>query len=565
MTAPPPHPGPRDPEAEAYPGVPTAGAAGAPFLRLVGIGKRFGSNPVLRNVDFAVHAGEVHALMGENGAGKSTLMKIASGLYPDYEGEIFLRGEPVRFASPREAMHQGIALIHQELNLVPGLTVDENIFLGRERLGGPFIVNRRRQTREAAAILETLNFQAAPDVPVGTLRVGEQQLVEIAKALALDARVLIMDEPTSALSVGETERLFQVIRRIAAGGVAIVYVSHRMEEVFALADTLTVLRDGQRVRTVAARETTRGAVIRSMVGRDLQEFFTRRDAAAGEADVAPSPAPVLSVRGLWLDHPRPTPRRPRLVQDVSFDVAPGEVLGLGGLLGAGRTEVLETLFGAQTATASGGEVRVDGRPVGLTNPAEAKRAGIAFVTEDRQRDGLILDAGIDRNVPLPVMPRVATRGVVSTRRETMLAADTVARLGIRAYGPAQPAGTLSGGNQQKVVVGKWLLTDPRVLLLDEPTRGVDVGAKAEIYGLIRDLSRRGVAIVLVSSELPELISLSDRILVLREGHPTALLGRAEFSEETILEYASPGGPTQPGMTGDHDTSSPAAERPRFAA
>ena len=535
---------------------PEAAAAVPPVLRLAGISKRFGPNPVLRDVDFSVHAGEVHALMGENGAGKSTLMKIAGGLYPDYAGEIFLRGVPVRFGSPRDATSAGIALIHQELNLIPGLTADGNIFLGRERLRGPFIVSRRRQARAAAEILATLNFQAAPDVPVGTLRVGEQQLVEIAKALALDARVLIMDEPTSALSVGEAERLFQVIRRIAAGGVAVVYISHRLEEVFALADTLTVLRDGQRVSTIAARETTRQAVIRSMVGRDLQKFFDHR--GGGEPDgagVTPASAPALSVWGLWLDHPQPTPRRPRLVEDVSFDVAPGEVFGLGGLLGAGRTEVLATLFGAQV-TASGGDVRVDGRRVTPANPAEAKRAGFAFVTEDRKRDGLILEAGIDRNVPLPVLPRVARRGVVSARRETALTVDTVARLGVRAHGPSQPVGTLSGGNQQKVVVGKWLLTDPRVLLLDEPTRGVDVGAKAEIYALVRELSRRGVAIVLVSSELPELISLSDRILVLREGRPAALLGRAEFCEETILEYASPGGPTQPGV-GDGCAASPA--------
>jgi ribose transport system ATP-binding protein len=516
-----------------------------PALAMQGVSKAFGKIDVLRNVSFALRAGEIHALMGENGAGKSTLMKIAGGIYQDYQGEISVFGQVVRFASPRDASRAGVAVIHQELNLVPEMTVAENIFLGNEKVRGlPFLVDKRSQGRAAARILETLNFQASPHAPVSSLRIGEQQLVEIAKALAQDARILIMDEPTSALSVAEAERLHAIIRQLAAEGVGIVYISHRMEEVFDLAQTVTVLRDGAVAGTLPAADASRRDLIRLMVGRDVQEFLTRHSEGASPAQHATSP--VLSVRHLWLTHPKPTAGRLRLVDDVSFDVAKGEVLGLAGLMGAGRSEVLETIFGAQKL-ARGGQVLVEGQALTIRSPADAKRAGLALVTEDRKRDGLVLDAGVDFNLALPVMKRLAATVFVSRRAEKDLAERQIRSLGIRTRGPRQAAGTLSGGNQQKVVLGKWLETQPRVLLLDEPTRGIDVGAKAEIYRLIQDLKQRGIAVVLASSELPELMALSDRILVLREGQPTALLDKSEFSPDLIMDYASPGGAVQEGL------------------
>ena len=508
------------------------------ILEMSRITKRFGSTQVLTEVDFALRRGEIHALMGENGAGKSTLMKIAAGLIDDFDGEIAVDGNPVHLNSPRAATGAGIAMIQQELSLVPELAVDENIFLGQEKRGGLFLVDRRRQIEATRAVLAPLDFQARIDQPVSRLRVGEQQLVEIGKALVSKARILIMDEPTSALSIHETERLFAVIRRLSGEGVAIVYISHRMEEVFALAHRVTVLRDGRLIATLAAREANRREVIRMMVGRELQEVL-----ASGKAD-ASTRQPVLQVRNLRLEHPAPTPSRPMLVDRVSFSVAAGEVLGLAGLLGAGRTETLEVLFGLHRELAAG-EVFVNGRRVSLRNPVEAKQHGIALVTEDRKRDGLILGAGIDRNAELTVMRSVSNFGVVSRRDEREVALRTIQQLGIQARGPEQVAGTLSGGNQQKLVIGKWLQAVPKILLLDEPTRGIDVGAKADIYRLIQQLAEQGLAIVLVSSELPELTLLSDRILVLREGLPTARLNRSDFLHETILEYASPGGPVQP--------------------
>jgi ribose transport system ATP-binding protein len=513
-------------------------------LVMRGVSKAFGRIDVLRNVDFTLRVGEIHALMGENGAGKSTLMKIAGGIYHDYRGEMEVFGVPVRFANPRDASRVGVAVIHQELNLVPAMTVAENIFLGSEKVRSlSFLVDRNAQARAAARILDTLNFQASPYAPVSDLRIGEQQLVEIAKALAQNARILIMDEPTSALSVTEAERLHAIIRRLSLDGVSIIYISHRMEEVFDLAQRVTVLRDGAVAGTLPAAGISRRDLIRLMVGRDVQEFLTlRHEEPAREAGLIRKP-PALSVHDLWLAHPKPTVSRSRLVDGVSFDVAGGEVLGLAGLMGAGRSEVLETIFGAQTA-ASGGQVMVDGQPVTIRSPADAKKAGLALVTEDRKRDGLVLEAGVDFNLVLPVMKRLASGTFISRKAERDVAERQIQSLGIRVRSPRQPAGTLSGGNQQKVVLGKWLETCPSVLLLDEPTRGIDVGAKAEIYRLIHDLKARGIAIVLASSELPELMALSDRILVLREGQPTAFLSKSEFSPDLIMDYASPGGAVQ---------------------
>jgi ribose transport system ATP-binding protein len=513
----------------------------APFaLEMRRISKSFGATRVLRDVDFQLKIGEVHALMGENGAGKSTLMKIASGLIQEFEGEILVAGRPVHLTSPRDATRAGIAMIHQELSLVPELEVDENIFLGQEKLQSRFFFVSHRQVEAAQEVLKTLDFHGPLQIPVSKLRVGEQQLVEIAKALVSKARILIMDEATSALSINETERLFQVIRRLAGEGVSIVYISHRMEEVTELADTVTVLRDGRHIGTVPATEANRKDLIRMMVGREIQEMLAEDKSAATAAK------PMLEVRNLSLEHPSPTPSRPMLVQDVNFAVGAGEVFGLGGLLGAGRTEILQVLYGLHPGT-SDGEILIEGEPVNVLSPLQAKAYGLALVTEDRKRDGLVLGAGIHRNVGLPVMRTLTHLGIVLPGREKALAQSMVQKLNIHARDIEQTTGSLSGGNQQKVVVAKCLVTKPKVFLLDEPTRGIDVGAKAEIYRLIRDLAGQGLAIVLVSSELPELMLLSDRILVLREGRPTALLDRREFSQETILEYASPGGAIQPGF------------------
>jgi ribose transport system ATP-binding protein len=510
-----------------------------PFaLEMRRISKSFGPTQVLREVDFQLRGGEVHALMGENGAGKSTLMKIAAGLIQDFEGQILVGGQPVYLTSPRDATRAGIAMIHQELSLVPELQVDENIFLGQEKLQSLFFVDRKSQVRAAEEVLKTLDFRERLQLPVSKLRVGEQQLVEIAKALVSKARILIMDEATSALSINETERLFQVIRRLAAEGVAIVYISHRMEEVSQLAHTVTVLRDGRHIGTVPAKEANRKDLIRMMVGREIQEML------AEDKDAANVAKPMFEVRNLSLEHPTPTPSRPMLVQGVNFAVGAGEVFGLGGLLGAGRTEILQILYGLHAGT-SDGQILIEGKPVQVLSPLKAKAHGLALVTEDRKRDGLVLGAGIDRNIGLPVMRTLTHFGIVLPGREKALAQSMMQKLNIHARDIEQTTGSLSGGNQQKVVVAKCLVTNPKVFLLDEPTRGIDVGAKAEIYRLIRDLADQGLAIVLVSSELPELMLLSDRILVLREGRPTALLDRSEFNQETILEYASPGGAIQP--------------------
>src|ERR1700675_397574 len=507
-------------------------------LQMREISKSFGPTAVLRKVDFDLRPGEIHALMGENGAGKSTLMKIAAGLIDQYDGDILVSGKHHRMVSPREATRAGIAMIQQELSLVPELAVDQNIFLGQEKIRSLFLVDRDQQVRAAREVLSPLDFHGRIDLPVAKLRVGEQQLVEVAKALVSKARILIMDEPTSALSINETERLFQVIRTLAKEGVAIVYISHRMEEVVALADTVTVLRDGQLIGSMSQEKANRREIIRMMVGRELQEVF-----ASGRSETAKRKQ-VLEVRNLRLENTAPTVARSTLVQNVIFSVGAGEVFGIAGLLGAGRTETLEVLFGLHPGT-SGGGVRIEGEAIRLLSPVDAKAAGIALVTEDRKRDGLVLGAGIDRNAELAVLRTISAFGLVSAQEELELAGRTIRALGIQPSGPLQLAGTWSGGNQQNLVIGKWLLTKPRVLLLDEPTRGIDVGAKAEIYRLIGALAEQGLAILLVSSELPELTLLSDRILVLCEGRPTALLSREEFSHETILEYASPGGSVQP--------------------
>ncbi|WP_164897625.1 sugar ABC transporter ATP-binding protein [Mesorhizobium sp. M6A.T.Cr.TU.017.01.1.1] len=508
-----------------------AATAGRPAVVLSAehISKTFGGIAALVDVGFDLRRGEVHALMGENGAGKSTLMKILSGVYTDYDGTVNVDANPVRFAGVRDAERAGIAIIHQELNLVPELSVADNIFLGREKLIAGLIVDRKASSQAAGALLQRLGIELNPEARVGSLRVGEQQLVEIAKALSMSARILIMDEPTSALSPAECQRLFRIIRQLADSGVAIVYISHRIDEVMHLASRVTVFRDGRHVLTEAMAKLDEDTIISAMVGRSLL--------ASSQEERDPSGKVVLSVSGLSLSKPDRHGWRTAL-DGVGFDLAEGEILGIGGLLGSGRTEILETIFGSSGGRA-GGEIRLDGEPVEIRSPRDARRLGIALVTEDRKTQGLHLQASITDNVALPLVGALARFGLRSLAGEQDLARHAVKALGIRCGTIEQPAGTLSGGNQQKVVIGKWLATRPRVLLLDEPTRGIDVGAKREIYDLIFRLARDGLAIAVISSELPELLHLSDRILVMADGRQTGILSRAQASEEAIMRLAAP--------------------------
>jgi ribose transport system ATP-binding protein len=498
-------------------------------LTATGVSKNFGGVTALRDVSFDLRTGEIHALMGENGAGKSTLMKILSGVYPEYEGTIEVDGAAVRFSGVRDAEAAGIAIIHQELNLVPQLSVADNIFLGRERLIAGLVIDRKASREAARSHLQRLGIALDPDAPVGSLRVGEQQLVEIAKALSMRARMLIMDEPTSALSAAECQRLFRIIRQLAASGVSIIYISHRIDEVTHLADRVTVFRDGRNVLTRPMSELNEDAIIAAMVGRSLLD--------ATHAERVASDVVMLSVRDLSLSIPQPYGWR-QVLEGVSFDLHAGEILGIGGLLGAGRTEILTTIFGSSEGR-TGGEIRVAGEIADIRSPRDARRRGIALVTEDRKTQGLHLRASITDNVALPLVGTLARFGIRSFAGESALARDAVESLGVRCSSIEQTAGTLSGGNQQKIVIGKWLATEPRVLLLDEPTRGIDVGAKREIYDLVFRLAGDGLAIIVVSSELPELLLLADRILVMSEGRQTGILGRNEASEERIMQLAAP--------------------------
>ena len=495
-----------------------------------GVSKRFGGIAALVDVDFDLRPGEVHALVGENGAGKSTLMKIFAGVHVEYDGVIRIMGEPVKFAGVQDAERAGVAIIHQELNLVPELTAADNIFLGREPLIAGTIVDRRRIAKAAEALLRRLGIDIDPQSRVADLRVGEQQLVEIAKALSVDARILMMDEPTSALSEHECETLFKVVRQLAGAGVAIIFTSHRLNEVVALANRVTVLRDGRRVLTAPILGLTLSAIISAMVGRNIVATHRETVEVKGE--------PVLSVRDLTLDTVGVRGWR-RVLKGVSFDLRRGEILGIGGLLGSGRTEILELIFGAARGW-RGGEVLIDGEPAVIKSPTDACRAGIALVTEDRKARGLLLASTIRDNLALPSVGALSRFGIRGFAREAALADDLVQRLSVRCSDLDQIISSLSGGNQQKVVIGKWLGTEPRILLLDEPTRGIDVGAKHEIYQLVFALASRGLGIIVVSSEMPELLLLSDRVLVMCEGRQTGVLSRAEATQEEVMRLAAPG-------------------------
>lgn len=502
-----------------------------------GIAKRFGGVHALRGVDLTLRAGEVHALLGENGAGKSTLINILSGVVTDYDGQISIDGKPVRFAGPAAAQAAGIATIHQELDLVPALSVAENLVLGREPRTRLRTLDRRAMARAARDWLGPLGADIDPRRPVGSLRVGEQQLVEIAKALSLDARVLIMDEPTAALADAEVRRLMATIRALRDRGVAIVYISHRLEEIEHIADRATVLRNGEVAGTLRPDRADRQRIITLMVGRPAEALFKAGSAGAGVP--APAGPPVLEVGDLVV---RPRVRRPGRCEPagVSLTVHAGEIVGLAGLMGAGRTELLETLYGAGPPGRRTGLLRLAGHPYAPRGPRRALRAGVGFVPEDRRRSALVLEHPVGRSIVLAALRRLSTAGVVRSGRERDAVRQQVAALAIRTPSSTAPVGALSGGNQQKVVFARHLLTRPRLLLLDEPTRGVDVGAKAEIYRLLRRLADDGMGILLASSELPELTGVCDRIVVLRRGRAVAELPADGCTGEDILTAAMGG-------------------------
>ncbi|KQT69646.1 MULTISPECIES: sugar ABC transporter ATP-binding protein [unclassified Aureimonas] len=488
---------------------------GGPILALRGLNKSFGPVHVLRGVDFDLRAGEVHALMGENGAGKSTMIRVMSGAHQPNEGSVELDGQAIRFSGPREAQGLGIAVVHQELLLFPAMTVAENVFLGHQPRKASGLLDWAAMRTRARAILDRLDCPDLDvDEPVSRLSVANRQRVEIARALSRNARVLIMDEPTAALAEADVKRLLDVVRSLRAEGVGIVYVSHRMNEIFEIADRVTVLRDGQTIGTRPTPEVTEAALVSMMVGRDIEQLFPKEDIPLGET--------VLEVKDLT---------HAGKVEGVSFSVRAGEILGIAGLVGSGRTELAQTIFGITPATS--GEIRIDGEAVTIRSVREAIARRIAYVPEDRAQHGLVRAQSIRENVSMAILDRVKRGIVVDTKRQEVLAADAIKRFQIRARGPGQVVAQLSGGNQQKVVIAKWLATDPRILILDEPTRGVDVGAKTEIHKLMNQLARSGIAIVMISSELPEVLGMSDRVLVMNGGRMSAILTRAEATSDRV--------------------------------
>lgn len=498
-----------------------------PVISIRHIGKQFNAVRALDDVSFDVLPGELHAVMGENGAGKSTLMKILSGVISDYDGELQVRGQACRFQGTRDAEEAGISIIHQELNLVEQLSVAANIFLGREATHRWGVLNQREMDSQARELLSQLESNLSPTAPVGQLRVGDQQLIEIAKALSLESSILIMDEPTSALTESEVARLYDVIDNLRSRGVTILYISHKMDEVFRLADRITVLRDGQFVKTVSRTESTPREIAHLMVGRELETVAGRRTEAE-----RPNVLQVSQLSLAWPGHSRAWRLR-----NINFSLARGEVLGIAGLMGAGRTELLECLFGASDVVPEG-DVALDGIPQKFSHPAEAMKAGIALVTEDRKRLGLLGHMAVRDNISICSLTDLATLGVISRGKERSAAHQQVDQLRIKTAGIEASINSLSGGNQQKCIIGRCMLTQPKILLLDDPTRGVDVGAKAELYQLMEQLASQGMAIIVTSSELPELLTVSDRILVLSEGVITAEFSRDEATEEKIMEAAT---------------------------
>ncbi len=492
------------------------------------ITKKFPGVIALNEVCMELHPGKVNAILGENGAGKSTLMKILSGVYPDYEGRILLNNTTVNFANPREAQHAGIGIIHQELNLVPHLSITENIFLGREISNSWGLLDRRAMKKRTKELLNKLKLDVSPDTLIYDLKVGQQQVVEIAKALLTDCSVLIMDEPTSAITESEVEVLFGIINELKNENKIIVYISHKLDELFRIADHYIVLRDGKTIEAGNMRDINQDALIQKMVGREIKIIRNKGYNSTQE--------PVLIIKNLSLKNP--INQKIDLLKNVTLHLCPGEVLGIFGLMGAGRTELLETIFGLHK-NAKMGTIYIKQKPVSFNSPSEAMKAGIALVPEDRKKDGLVLDLDVKTNISITTLGDLQKMGVINNHKEQLLAKKYIDSLKIKTPNTTQLTKNLSGGNQQKIVLAKCLATQPIVLMLDEPTRGIDVNAKNEIYKLILDLAANGMGIIMVSSELPEILAISNRILVMAEGAITAEFKADDASEDNILKAAIP--------------------------
>lgn len=492
-----------------------------PFLVMKEITKNFPGVKALQKVDFSLRAGEVHFLLGENGAGKSTLMKVLSGVYQQDAGEIWIDGKLVDIGSPRKAAFHGIGIIHQEMNLVPELTVWENIYLGKELIDRFGFLKAAIMKQQTAILLAKLGSDINPAASVSSLSIGEQQMVEIAKALSYETKILIMDEPTAALTERETQKLFQIIQQLASNGVGIIYISHRMEELFIVSHRVTVLRDGTYVGTVETKTTNFDHLIKMMVGRDVTTRFPKKVVKLG--------AEVLRVEGL---------ARRNELEDISFSVRAGEILGIAGLMGAGRTEVARAIFGADPIDK--GDIFIDGHKCVINCPADAIRAGIGLITEDRKHQGLVLNMSVAENMSLASLVSFCKNGFINEDEEEKMIIDNIEKLNIRTPDINQLVKNLSGGNQQKVVIAKWLATYPKVLIMDEPTRGVDVGAKAEIYTIMNMLTAVGVGIVMISSELPEILGMSDSVLIMNRGRISGQMLVEEATQEKVMAYAAGG-------------------------
>lgn len=490
-------------------------------IRMDHIHKAFGQNKVLEGVDIHIRGGEVHALMGENGAGKSTLMNILTGLHKKDQGTITIDGVEKTFDNPKQAEEFGIAFIHQELNIWPEMTVLDNLFINKEPITSFGLIQTQKMKAVANKQFDRLSISIPLHKEAGKCSVGEQQMIEIAKALMTDAKVIIMDEPTAALTDREIQKLFDVIRSLKESGVSIVYISHRMEEIFTICDTITVMRDGRTVDTTPIPETNFNDVVKKMVGRELTDRFPERNSNPGET--------ILEVKGLT---------RKGVFENVSFQVREGEIVGVSGLMGAGRTEIMRTIFGLDGKYE--GNILVAGKNVTVKNPNQAVELGLGFITEDRKEEGLILDFSIKDNIVLPSLFSFTKNGMIKDKQEEEFVELLIKRLTIKTESAMTSAKNLSGGNQQKVVIAKWIGIGPKVLILDEPTRGVDVGAKREIYQLMNELTDRGVAIIMVSSELPEVLGMSDRVIVIHEGRVSGEVIGKEATQEKIMTLATGG-------------------------
>lgn len=490
-------------------------------IEMRGIDKAFSGNRVLKNARFILDDGEVHALVGENGAGKSTLMKILTGVYSRDAGIVLVDGQEVSYKNPKEAEEAGIVFIHQELNVLFDLTVEENMFMGKEITKKFGICDEKAMRSEVKKVLDKFGVDINPSTRMDKLSIGKQQMIEIAKALMIDAKVIIMDEPTAALTQSETKVLFEIIKKLKEKGVSIVYISHRMEEIFELSDRITVFRDGSYIATKRTIDTDMNDVVKMMIGREIGERYPERNVEIGNV--------IFEVKDL---------NCPGVFYDISFNVHAGEVLGISGLMGAGRTEIMKAIFGDMSNVT--GSILINGKEIINKNPRQAMKNGIGFITEDRKLEGLMLEDSIMKNISIANLGKVSKKGILRKKAEDGLVKKAIEELHIKCFGPSHKCNNLSGGNQQKVVFAKWIDTDPKVLILDEPTRGVDIGAKKEIYGIINKLAASGVAIIMVSSELPEVLGMSDRIMVVSEGKITGILPIEIANQENIMTLATGG-------------------------